>query len=120
MANKSSLLGKATVVINSVTPQSDDEALDRLPKVMSLTGLPRPTLYAMMARGEFPASIDLGLRSVAWVHSEVMEWIKIRIQQSRTSAGSPSRKLPKKLKEQQNHKRAASARSTAPETTSAA
>jgi prophage regulatory protein len=70
--------------------QVDDDADDgrrlslcRLPEVMAMTGLSRPSIYAMKARGEFPESIDLGARSVAWVKSEVEGWIADQIRKSR-------------------------------------
>ncbi len=48
-------------------------------EVESRTGLSRSSIYARMALGTFPASIDLGGRAVAWREDEVDEWILARI-----------------------------------------
>lgn len=54
--------------------------LIRLPMVISITGLPRSTLYQMIRSEEFPKSVMIGKRSVAWVESEVTEWITRNIE----------------------------------------
>ena len=53
----------------------------RLPEVINRTGVPRSTLYAKVAEGEFPAPIKLGQRSVGWSAAEVEAWIDSRISQ---------------------------------------
>ena len=53
----------------------------RLPQVINTTGLPRSSLYAKIAEGEFPAPIKLGQRSVGWSAAEVEAWIDTRISQ---------------------------------------
>ena len=53
----------------------------RLPRVIDVTGLPRSSLYAKIAAGEFPAPIKLGQRSVGWSAAEVEAWIDTRISQ---------------------------------------
>ena len=55
----------------------------RLHTVMARSGLPRSTIYHKMGLGEFPQSINLGLRSVGWIAEEVEEWIQQRIDDSR-------------------------------------
>ena len=120
MPSKSSLLDTATAAINSEDPQADDNLrIDRLPEVMNLTGLSRPTIYSLQAQDKFPKSIDLGSRAIGWIHSEIMGWIRDRIRQSRAEKKVPARKLPKGLREQ-NHNRSAPAPGTAQETTSPA
>lgn len=47
----------------------------RLPIVMEKTGLARSTIYKYMMLGDFPAAVPLGGRSVAWIDTEVEEWI---------------------------------------------
>lgn len=54
--------------------------LIRLKQVMASTGLSRATIYRYMASDRFPESVSLGERSVAWVESEVEEWILTRIE----------------------------------------
>ena len=49
----------------------------------------RSTLYSKIARGEFPAPIDLGARAVAWLESDIDEWIAARIAMGRALAPVP-------------------------------
>ncbi|MDK9425250.1 AlpA family transcriptional regulator [Vibrio parahaemolyticus] len=52
----------------------------RLKEVMSLTGLGRSTIYKFMAdETDFPRSVPLGGRAVAWVESEIEEWMESRL-----------------------------------------
>ncbi|ENX3946944.1 AlpA family transcriptional regulator [Photobacterium damselae] len=51
----------------------------RLKEVMHVTGLGRSSIYNYMAEGRFPKTVSLGGRAVAWVESEVEQWIKERI-----------------------------------------
>ncbi|MEZ8771216.1 helix-turn-helix transcriptional regulator [Vibrio sp. 10N.247.310.17] len=48
----------------------------RLPEVMRLTGLSRPTIYRRIAEGSFPARVLLGERAVGFKLHEVIEWIE--------------------------------------------
>tara|TARA_R110001592_G_scaffold13740_2_gene62810 strand:- start:31814 stop:32059 length:246 start_codon:yes stop_codon:yes gene_type:complete len=52
----------------------------RLKQVLDLTGLARATVYRYMADGLFPRNVKLGIRSVGWVESEVVEWIQAQIE----------------------------------------
>ena len=47
----------------------------RRPAVETLTGIPRSTLYAKIATGDFPAPIKIGQRAVGWREAEVNEWL---------------------------------------------
>nr|WP_067286897.1 AlpA family transcriptional regulator [Marinobacterium profundum] len=51
----------------------------RLPEVLYLTAQSRSGLYRKIKDGAFPASVDLGANSVAWVEEEVLAWIQARI-----------------------------------------
>jgi len=44
-----------------------------------MTTIPKSTLMAMIADDKFPAPIDLGERSRAWVHSEIKDWMQKRV-----------------------------------------
>ncbi len=56
----------------------------RRKQVESRTGLSRSTIYARIAEGSFPRSIDLGGgRAVGWVESEIDAWLQARIESSR-------------------------------------
>ena len=53
----------------------------RLKEVQRMTGLSRSTIYAEMAKGNFPKQIQLtGARSVGWYESAVAQWIESRQQ----------------------------------------
>ena len=52
--------------------------LIRLPQVRELTGLGRSTLYARIKSGDFPAPVNIGVRSVAWRADAVSAWIDSR------------------------------------------
>lgn len=53
--------------------------LIRIKDVMNRTGLAKSTIYKYMKLGQFPQQILLGVRSVAWVESEVETWINDNI-----------------------------------------
>lgn len=48
--------------------------------VERLTGLPRSTLYAKVATGEFPKPIKLGVRAVGWLEQDIVSWQQARIE----------------------------------------
>jgi len=52
----------------------------RLPSVRQLTCLSTSTLYAMMARGDFPRPVRLGKRAVGWRESDLQDWLESREQ----------------------------------------
>ena len=51
----------------------------RLPEVISRTGYKRSNIYQLMNLGDFPKSVQLGPRAVAWLSSEIDQWIDDRI-----------------------------------------
>ena len=58
----------------------------RLPEVLERTGLSRSTIYVRLEQGGFPRPVSLGARAVGWIESEVDEWIRQRIEESRSDA----------------------------------
>ena len=48
-------------------------------EVEACIGLSRSTIYALVAAGDFPRPVKLGPRAVAWVASEVSDWIHSRV-----------------------------------------
>ena len=58
----------------------------RLPEVVARTGLSRSTIYVRLAEGCFPQPVPLGARAVGWIESEVDNWIRERIAESRGEA----------------------------------
>jgi prophage regulatory protein len=57
-----------------------NKKLIKLKIVMDYTGLGRSTVYNYIAENQFPKPVSLGLRAVAWVESEVQDWILARIE----------------------------------------
>jgi prophage regulatory protein len=55
--------------------------LVRIKTVVELTGLSKSYIYELSNKGIFPRSIQLvpGGTSVAWVQSEILQWIDSRI-----------------------------------------
>jgi len=50
----------------------------RLREVCDKTGLSRSSLYVAIKRGEFPKSVSIGKRSVAWKSTDIDAWIESR------------------------------------------
>ena len=65
------------------TPNNTLERLIRLPEVKSRTGLSSSDLYRRVEAGTFPRQIKLGVKAVAWIETEVQEWIEQTIQSAR-------------------------------------
>lgn len=55
------------------------DRLLRLPEVTQKVGIKKDAIYFRVARGEFPKPIRLGYRAVAWLESEVDQWISNRV-----------------------------------------
>jgi prophage regulatory protein len=53
------------------------------PAVEQLTTLSRSRIYDLMDKGEFPKPVRLGSMSVAWLESEIHQWVSERIDASR-------------------------------------
>ncbi|EGJ9167764.1 AlpA family transcriptional regulator [Escherichia coli] len=60
--------------------------LIRLPEVQRRTGYSKAWLYRLISQGRFPKPVKIGPRSVAFIESEVDEWINQRIETSRNNA----------------------------------
>ena len=54
-------------------------ALIRLKEVKEYTGLGRSSIYQKMNIGIFPKSVSLGDRAIAWVDTEIEEWVQGKI-----------------------------------------
>ena len=57
----------------------------RLPQVMERTGFARSTIYLLMSKGSFPKSVKAGTRMVAWLESEIDNWLEDKVNLSRKS-----------------------------------
>jgi len=51
----------------------------RLAEVKKLTSLSKSAIYVKIANGEFPRPVALSRQCVAWVESEVIEWMNQRL-----------------------------------------
>ena len=66
----------------SKNQQIENRRLIRRKEVQAKTGLGASSIYAMMKQGKFPKAITLSERRVAWIESDVDQWIAERIAQS--------------------------------------
>ena len=55
----------------------------RLPAVKTRVGLSRSAIYLAVSRAEFPRPVWLGVRAVGWLESEIEDWLRERVKQSR-------------------------------------
>ncbi|WP_275076536.1 helix-turn-helix transcriptional regulator [Providencia rettgeri] len=60
------------------------QSLIRFSEVQKRTGYSKAWLYRLMSQQRFPAAIKIGTRSIAFIESEVDEWIANKIAESRT------------------------------------
>jgi prophage regulatory protein len=51
----------------------------RLPELLQIVGLSRPSIYRLMKLGEFPQQVKIGLSAVGWSRTEVEHWIAGRM-----------------------------------------
>jgi len=66
----------------------------RLPAVKARTGLSRSTIYLRISEGNFPRPVQLGLRAVGWLESEIDEWLDQQIQNRADSKSKLRRANP--------------------------
>ncbi|QQG30029.1 AlpA family transcriptional regulator [Pectobacterium carotovorum] len=57
--------------------------LIRLSEVMKKTGFGKAWIYRLISQNRFPQPVKIGIRAVAFVESEIDEWIQLTIQNSR-------------------------------------
>ena len=58
----------------------------KLKEVMELTALGRSSIYKFMNENRFPPSVPLGDRAVAWVDTEIHDWMDERLSQRDSQA----------------------------------
>lgn len=44
------------------------------------TGLSKSAIYNQIKKGEFPVRVPIGSRTVAWLESDINEWLEWRVQ----------------------------------------
>ena len=69
--------------------------LIRLPNVIKRAGISRSTIYNLIKEGSFPSPIRLGERSIAFIESEIDDWIDSKIKESRQDEGCGIREQSK-------------------------
>ncbi|MEH4626315.1 AlpA family transcriptional regulator [Phytobacter diazotrophicus] len=57
--------------------------LIRLPAVIERTGYGKAWIYRLISMGRFPRPVKIGIRAIAFVESEVDDWIQLTISNSR-------------------------------------
>lgn len=55
----------------------------RLSEVQRRTGYSKAWIYRLMSLKRFPTSVKIGTRAIAFVESEIDEWVNQRIAESR-------------------------------------
>lgn len=50
----------------------------RLPAVMAMLGVSKPTIYLWIKRGAFPAPLKIGPKASGWLLSEIESWLAER------------------------------------------
>lgn len=58
---------------------AEPERFMRLREVIAVCGLPASSIYDGMRRGDFPKPVPLAGKSVAWLSSEIRQWMESRI-----------------------------------------
>ena len=65
-------------------PEKQEERLMSEPEVRRASGdLSRSTRWRLIRRGEFPKPVLISKNRVAWLGSEIQEWIQRRVAASR-------------------------------------
>lgn len=59
------------------------KTLIRLPEASRRTGYGKAWIYKLIAQNRFPQPIKIGSRAIAFVESEIDEWVNKRIAESR-------------------------------------
>lgn len=57
--------------------------IKRLADVMSMTGLSQSSIYALIAKSDFPRPITLSAKRVGWCLSDLQAWLQSRIEASK-------------------------------------
>lgn len=59
------------------------KTLIKMPETIRRTTLGKAWIYKLISQGRFPKPVKIGSRAVAFIESEVDEWINQRIAESR-------------------------------------
>ena len=67
--------------------KNEFKRLIKLDQVEALTGFKKSYLYSRIQSGDFPNPIHIG-RSARWIESEVLDWVKNRIELHRSQGAA--------------------------------
>jgi prophage regulatory protein len=59
----------------------------RVREVVGMVGFSKATVYARIRAGTFPKPIALGPQTTAFLESEILDWMKTQIEESKRSVG---------------------------------
>ena len=57
--------------------------LIRVSEVMNKTGFGKAWIYRLISQNRFPQPVKIGIRAIAFIESEIDEWIQLTIENSR-------------------------------------
>lgn len=63
----------------------------RLPEVIKRTGISKTTIYELINEKRFPSQVKIGTRAVAFIESEIDEWLVNLINTSRNKLAEKNR-----------------------------
>lgn len=66
--------------MNRQSANDNEQTLISMKQVCNLTSLSRTMVNRLRSQGRFPEIVDLGDRRVAFVKSEVVDWIQKKIE----------------------------------------
>lgn len=62
----------------------------RWPDVHQLIGLSRSQVHKLVARGQFPQPIKLGMRASGWLEADLLAWVEVRLKDRETACAEGS------------------------------
>jgi prophage regulatory protein len=62
------------------------EKFIRLSEVIKRTGISRSSIYRLVNKNKFPAPVRISEKSIAFIESEINDWIESLIKSSRSNA----------------------------------
>ena len=83
-------IGDFKDAVERASKSADKVVLD-IKGVVELTTLGQTTIYEMARRGEFPQQRKLGSQRVAWLRSEVVDWLDAQFAQRNAGSDTASR-----------------------------
>ena len=57
--------------------------LIRLSEVMNKTGFGKAWIYRLISQNRFPQPVKIGIRAIAFIESEIDDWIQLTLENSR-------------------------------------